>query len=90
MHEMTHIFAFNSAMLLLQIRTILKNIDGVDREVMVTPKVVAAAKKHFDCDDIIGVEWENQGDAEPTRSHWEARVMIGDYMIGISYEEMFI
>lgn len=90
MHEMTHIFLFNSAMLLLQRLTILKNIDGVDREFMVTPKVVPAAKKHFDCDDIIKVELENQDSAGATRNHWETRVMIGDYMIGITYEEMFI
>ena len=44
-----------------------------------TPKVLEFAKKYFNCDTITGVELENkEGNVNP--SHWEARILLGDYM----------
>ena len=44
-----------------------------------TPKVLEFAKKYFNCNSITGVELENkEGNVNP--SHWEARILLGEYM----------
>jgi hypothetical protein len=62
-------------------------VNGLTRNMIITPKVVEAAKKHFNCDDVQGVELENQGGQGTENSHWEARVMLSDLMIGFTYDE---
>ena len=44
-----------------------------------TPKVLAFAKKYFNCDKITGVELENNEEST-NPSHWEARILLGEYM----------
>ena len=41
------------------------------------------AKLNFNCENIKGIELENQGGSGSAGSHWEARYMLGDYMIAI-------
>ena len=52
--------------------------------IMKTPAVLAAARAHFACSTLTGMELENQPttDCSTDRpaSHWEHRIMIGDFM----------
>ena len=50
----------------------------VKRSYIKTPKVLYFAKKYYGCDNITGVELEDQDGT--TNSHWEARTLLGDYM----------
>ena len=45
------------------------------------------AKKYFNCPTMEGVELENQGGSGTADSHWEARILLGEYMNGYSYTE---
>lgn len=98
LHEITHILVFNPSMFnayvdsnnqLLGLKNVIKTqeVNGVNRTMIITPKVVAAAKKHFNCSEVTGVELEDLGGAGTAGSHWEARIMLGDYMIGVSLDE---
>lgn len=100
-HEINHVLVFNDYLWDTFIdangATIGKSqvvgketINGVERLVIKTPKVVQAAKRHFGCDSITGVELENQGGEGTVGNHWEMRTMLGDFMIGESYEEVVI
>ena len=53
-------------------------------------KVVEKAKLHFQCDTLEGIPLENQGGDGTAGTHWEARYMLGDYMISIDYPEIVI
>ena len=66
------------------------SINGINKKVIKSPKVMEAAKKHFGCNDIKGLELENHGGEGTAGSHWEARLMLGDFMIGESYGENVI
>lgn len=63
-------------------------INGVKRQLIKTPKVVEAAKRHFACDSLIGIELENQGSQGSIGGHWESRIMLGDIMNAASYEDI--
>jgi hypothetical protein len=69
---------------------IKRTIRGVERTLIASPKVVEAARKHFNCNTLEGVELENQGGQGTAGEHWEARVMLGDFMVGEAYEEIAI
>ena len=96
LHEITHVLAFsNNLYSFFQIdenTKILDNkiINGINRTLLSTPKVVQAAQKHFNCSSITGIELENQGGEGSIGSHWEARTMLGDYMIAIDYPGIVI
>ena len=95
-HEMTHIFVFNSALFKYfkdstgNAITVTKDkvINGLKRTLIVTPKVVKEARAHFGCATLEGIELENQGGDATAGSHWEMRTMLGDYMVGESYNEV--
>jgi len=100
-HEITHILVFSDSLFVDFIdssgnvipisQTVgTQTINGVTRTLVTSPKVVATAKSHFGCSKIIGVELENQGGPGTALAHWEMRTMLGDYMIGQSYEENVI
>ena len=63
--------------------------NGQNRTVIRSPKVLEAAKKHFNCNSIKGVEVEDQGGSGSVE-HWESRVMLGDYMVSSDYRERAI
>jgi len=98
LHEFNHIFSFSSPLFeqfvdasynTLPLSSVVKNttVNGVQKQMIVTPKVVSLAQKHFACNSLQGVEIEDQGGSGTAGSHWEARVMMGDFMIGDSYSE---
>ena len=50
-----------------------------------SPKVLTTARQHFNCTSLNGVPLENQGGSGSAGSHWEARYLLGDYMISSDY-----
>lgn len=42
---------------------------------MVTPRVVQEARKHFNCTELEGAELEDQGGEGTALTHWEKRVL---------------
>ena len=102
MHELTHCLVFSPNLYPfyinpnthqpLGIHNIIKTktVNGIKRTLIATPKVVATAQRHFNCTNIEGVELENQGSEGTAGSHWEARQMLTDYMMGASYDEVTI
>ena len=96
-HELTHVLVFNVDLIKDHFqgtananRIITQTINNQARYLLATPKVIEAAKKHFNCSTLQGIELENQGGEGTLLNHWESRVMLGDYMIGFEYGESVI
>ncbi|KAJ1175772.1 hypothetical protein NDU88_001057 [Pleurodeles waltl] len=49
---------------------------------LVTPRVVAEAQKHFNCPVLEGMELENQGGMGTELNHWEKRLLENEAMTG--------
>ena len=94
LHEITHILGFSDYLfpffLGIKHPTIKADINGITRVLISTPKVLEKARGHFGCPSLEGVELENQGDEGSVGSHWEARIMLGDYMISTDYPEIVV
>ena len=93
LHEITHVLVFSDDLFeYFQYYdvTTTKTINGVSRTLIQTPKVLSVASQHFGCSSITGIELENQGGEGSAGSHWEARIMLGDYMISTDYPEIVI
>ena len=101
LHELSHVIVFNpnlfeyfkdpSGVLYTQDKIYKSTIvNGMPRSLLILPKVVAAAKKHFNCTTLEGIELENQGGVGTAGSHWETRIMLGDYMVGLSFDDTAI
>ena len=94
LHEISHVLAFNYDLFPLfegitEPTTILP-VNGLSRVLLKTPKVLEKAKGHFGCPSLKGVELEDQGGNGSAGSHWEARIMLGDYMISTDYPELVV
>ena len=89
LHEFTHILGFSSYFFTEFFHNIATKIDdyGINRAYINSPKVVEVAKKYYNCDSLIGVELEEYGGSETRSSHWEARILLGEYMNGVAYNE---
>ena len=92
-HELTHALGFLSGCFKYfpggEENTIGSKIDdiGITRYFIKTPKVIEFAKKFYGCDKIDGIEVEDQGTGGSAGSHWEGRVLLGEYMTSEYYEE---
>ncbi len=92
-HEFTHILGFSINNFKKFYHNVFTKEDdfGVMRTYINSPKVVETARKYFNCPDLEGVELEEYGGEGTAGSHWEARILLGDYMNGYAYtEEMVI
>ncbi|KAL4618091.1 leishmanolysin-like peptidase [Arapaima gigas] len=49
---------------------------------LVTPRVVEEARRHFDCPILEGMELENQGGLGTELNHWEKRLLENEAMTG--------
>ena len=89
LHQFTHILGFYNETFLnfkdvngdiskILIKTDSDKRSKVPRTYIHSQKVIETAKKYFNCDNIIGVDLEDQDDK--TNSHWEARILLGEYM----------
>ena len=86
LHEMTHILIFHPYLL-----EDLNMITKKNSEYYVSStNVVLKARQHFNCPTMTGVPLENQGGEGSAGSHWEARYMLGDYMISTDYIDMVL
>ena len=90
LHELTHILGFHYELfenypggINNTIKTEKEERLGKEKKFIITPKVVEFAKKYFNCEEIDGVELENQDDLK--WSHWEARILLGEYMTSSPY-----
>ena len=86
-HEFTHILGFSNNYFTNYFHNYFTKTDsnGVQRAYINSEKVIETAKKYFNCDDIDGVELEEFGGSGTVGSHWEARILLGDYMNGVVY-----
>ena len=94
LHEISHILVFDKYLYQYYRYkgdvTITKIINGVNRTLIATPKVKNIASQHFNCSSIEGIELENHGGTGSVGSHWEGRVMLGDFMISTVHPEQVI
>jgi hypothetical protein len=95
LHELTHALGFLEDMFQYYpggySKTIgSKEIRGTIRPIMITPKVLEHAKKYFNCNNIDGVELEDQGGRGSSVSHWEQRILLGEYMGAVIYQEEMV
>ena len=91
-HEITHILGFSSSFF-NYFKFNFARIDkyGIQRFYLNSPNLIKVAKKYFNCSNIDGIELENDGDSGTVGSHWEARILLGEYMCGyIRIEEEVI
>ena len=91
-HEMTHILGFLGGYFEEVFDNVVKKRDkyGISRQYINSPKVLEVAQKYFNCPTLEGVELENYGDEGTAGSHWEARILLGDYMNGVAFTEEVI
>ena len=85
LHEFTHILGFSIDSFQYfpggLNNTIKKQIfRGRERYFVITPKVVELAKQYYGCENLIGLELEDQDNSELPSPHWEARILLGEYM----------
>ena len=105
LHELTHILVFDRLILEEYIPYIFRNITilNQDRKTINSTTVVEKARKHFGCPTIKGIELENQeyiwknkyeettdGYLDKYQNHWDARIMLTDYMTSVNYDESVI
>ena len=87
-HELTHVLGFGEDFFqFFKFNSVKEDKYGISRIYLNSPKVIEVAKKYFNCDDIDGVELENDGGQGTTGSHWEARILLGEYMCGTARNE---
>ena len=92
-HEFTHILGFSKNFFEKYYKNIYSKQDsfGVMRTYLNSTKLLEVARKYYNCPTLEGVELENQGGNGTEGSHWEARILLGEYMNGYAYtEEMVI
>ena len=89
LHEMTHVLGFSNFFFQSYYHNIIKAVDSdnITRSYINSTKVVEVAKKYFNCSEIIGVPLEDFGGEGTVGSHWEERILLGDYMNGVVYSE---
>ena len=83
-HEFTHILGFSSShfFFYLDILTVKEDIYYINSQ-----KVLEVAKKYFNCSDIDGIPLEDYEREGTISAHWEARILLGEYMNAIIYPE---
>ena len=84
-HELTHVLVFTPELFENLGMMTTKIFDGSFVSFVNSPKVLTTARQHFNCKTLNGVPLENQGSTGSAGSHWEARYMLGDYMISSDY-----
>ena len=86
LHEITHILGFQYESFYYfpgGLTNVVRNItdsNGIKRYYIITPTVVKKAKEYYGCKTLIGLELENQENLNIPSSHWESRILLGEYM----------
>jgi len=98
LHEITHTLVFDES---LFSKFVDQNYVPIPKEkstktnsnkrlMLTTPNVIEAAKKHFGCNRIDGLELEDDGGDGTKNSHWEERLMRTDFMTGMVTDDSTI
>ena len=90
LHELSHVLGFHPYFFENLNLITKENINGFEYTYINSPKVLEKAKIHFNCPNVKGVQLEDQGGEGSAGAHWEARYMLGDYMISTDYPEVVI
>ena len=90
LHELSHVLCFHP--FYFEKLNLMKNEtrNGRNHSYITSPKVLEKARIHFNCKNIKGIQLEDQGGEGSIGAHWEARNMLGDYMISTDYPEVVI
>ena len=81
LHELTHVLVFSPYFFESLNLKITETRNGKSYFYINSPKVLEKAKIHFNCENIKGIQLEDQGGEGTIGAHWESRYMLGDYMI---------
>ena len=92
LHEFTHILGFSKD--ILQKKYLLYSIPNRKNRMNANTqnklyvngtKVKEIAKKYFNCPDLVGVELEDEVNRKENMTHWNQRILLGDYMTSEFY-----
>ena len=88
-HELTHVLGFIDYFFQNHFNNIFQGTDnnGFSRYYLNSPKLLEVGRKYFNCDSLKGVELEEYGQSGTVGNHWEARMLLGDYMNGAIFPE---
>ena len=88
-HEFTHVLGFWDYYFTNFFHNTFYRIDssGVNRAYINSPKVIEVGKKYFNCPSVDGIALEDSGQEGTAGTHWEARILLGDYMNGYIFTE---
>ena len=91
LHEFTHILGF-SLKKFVDLHMLFNRTDiyGIKRSYVNSRRVLQVAKKYYNCNSVGGVPLEEYGGQGTAGSHWEERMLLGDYMIGHDYNEEMV
>ena len=89
LHEMTHVLGFSNDFFEKYYHNTIQKVDSdnITRTYINSSKVLEVARKYFNCSDMIGVQLEDFGGNGTVGSHWEERILLGEYMNGVIYNE---
>ena len=90
LHELSHVLCFHPIYFSKLNLTEYEIKNNRNHSYITSPKVLEKARIHFNCKDIKGIQLEDQGGEGSIGAHWEARYMLGDYMISTDYPEVVI
>ena len=87
-HEFTHILGFLKEFFQYIFHNIFYKNDayGITRAYINSNKVLEVARKYFDCPDLSGVALEEYGGVGTFGSHWDSRILYGEYMNAATHQ----
>jgi len=87
LHEFTHVLGFSNNHFTKYFHNVFTKTDdlGIERTYINSSKVVQVGRNYFNCQTLEGVALEDYGGEGTAGSHWEARILLGDYMNGIVF-----
>ena len=88
-HELTHVLGFSNYYFVKIMKSCYQATDsnGIKKYYINSIKLLDTARKYFKCSSLKGVALEEYGGQGTVGSHWDARVLLGDYMNGVIYPE---
>ena len=89
LHEFNHILGFHYLFFQNVYNYYYNEIDndGIERGYLNSTKLLEVAKKYYNCDNIKGLQLGEYGGEITAGSHWESRILLGEYMTGEIYPE---
>jgi len=95
LHEIVHALGFSSSLfqyykdengaLRSQVTTTETLSTGKNITKIVTPNALRAAREHFYCSSLNGVQLEDQGTSTSAGSHWDTKYYMDELMVAAAY-----